>query len=97
MTDQDPTIALDELAGLTIDLSDITLGEMLAIELASGEDFARLLGRQTGRRLIALYLRESRSSGRAPSWHELSSLRLRAGGSSTSASPSAGRPTSSSD
>lgn len=98
MTDRSPlTLDLQGLRELTLDLGSVTLGEMAAIELASGQDFSRLLGRQTGRRLIALYLREWRSSGLEPSWLELSNLRPLASGSSTSASSPAGRPPTSSD
>lgn len=89
------TLNLQGLRELTLDLGTITLGEMDAIERASGQEFGRLLARSMGRRLVALYLREWRSSGREPSWAELSNLRPLGSGSSVSASSSAGpRPTS---
>jgi hypothetical protein len=94
MTEQtttERTIDLAELRTLELDLSQITLGEMSAIELASGHDFVKLLkGGATSRRLIALYLREWRSSGREPSWSEISGLRPLAAGSSSSPSSSDG-------
>ena len=83
---------LTELSTLTLDLATVTLGEMAALEMASGRDFGALLKGQVSRRLIALYLREWRSSGVEPSWSSIASLRPLDSGSSTSVSPSAGRP-----
>lgn len=86
------SLGLDELATLTLDLGSITLGEMAAIEYASGRDFNRMLKGQVTRRLVALYLREWRSTGHEPNWNELSSLRPLDSGSSSSVSASAGHP-----
>lgn len=88
---QTPGPAVD-LATLTLDLNEITLGEMAAIETASGRDFLALFraGSAT-RRLIALFLLEYRRSETPPSWRELSDRRPLAGPSSTSRSPQAGR------
>lgn len=88
---------LAELRTLTLDLPSVTLGEMAAIEMASGTDFTKLLRSAAGRRLIALYLRESRSSGVAPSWSSLSSLRPLDNGSLTSSPAPDGIPTPSGD
>jgi len=75
---------LTDLSTLTLDLTTITLGEMAAVEIASKRDFTTLLKGQVGRRLIALYLREWRSSGVEPSWSEISSHRPLASTSSIS-------------
>lgn len=88
------TLDLAEMRTLTLDLGSITLGEMAAIEYASGRSFDRLLTGAVSRRLIALYLREWRSSGVEPSWSEISSLRPLASGSSTSPSEPDGPPVS---
>lgn len=77
---------------VTLDLGTVTLGEMSEVELASGRSFDSLLmaGRAT-RKLVALFLHESRSSAQPRSWRELSSLHLSDVPSSTSPSRSAGR------
>jgi hypothetical protein len=83
---------------LTLDLADLTIGEMAAIETASGQDFMRLLtAGKASRRLIALYLRELRSSEPRRSWSELSNLRPLGNGSLGSPSRPAGRRASASD
>lgn len=90
MTEQ-ATDAID-WAALTIELETVTIGEMAAIEAASGRDFLRLLSSGAAtRRLIALYLIELRHSEPRRSWSELSSLRPLANGPSTSPSRPAGR------
>lgn len=94
--------ALPEVA---VDVRSVTLGELAAVELASGQDFDTLLRRKASRLLAMLYiakLRESQtpgspSFGQPPRWAELTAYRLLDGSSSTSASPEAGPPTSSSD
>lgn len=88
----------DKPQPITLDLASLTLGEMAAAELASGQSFDKLL--QTGsatRMLLALFIRELRSSGAAPSWHELSDHRPLARRSSTSPSSPAGRRTPAQD
>lgn len=93
MTEQRSEIPEIDVTTLTIDLNEITLGEMAAIEAAAGQDFLTVFGQgRASRRMIALFLREYRSSGSAPSWRELGNLRPRGAGSSTSVSPSAGTP-----
>lgn len=61
------------------DLSTLTLGEMSAVEMASGMDFQRILRAGSATRmLLVAYVRELRasgSSGSTPSWSELSSRR----------------------
>jgi hypothetical protein len=81
-----------EWATLTLDLEAVTIGEMAAIEAASGRDFLRLLSAgAASRRLIALYLIELRHSEPRRSWSELSSLRPLGSGSLTSPSRRDGR------
>lgn len=93
MTDQSQPGEPVDLASLTLDLNEITLGEMEEIERASGRDFLALFrAGSASRRLIALFLNEYRSSGEPPSWHEIRGRRPLAARSSTSASPSAGPP-----
>lgn len=75
---------------LVLDLDTITFGEMLAVELASGTDFSVLIRRQTGRRLIALYLTALHEHGTVPNWSELTSRRVLESLSSTSPSDSNG-------
>jgi hypothetical protein len=69
------TIALRDIP--TLDIATLTLGEMAAIEEQSGRSMDRILtaGSAT-RRLLALWVAESRSSARPRSWHELSALRV---------------------
>lgn len=59
-----------------LDLESLTLGEILAAEDASGRDISRLLTTSGGRRLLSLFVHRLRTSGNAPEWHELTSLRL---------------------
>lgn len=72
--DPDDTIDLAEVP--TLDLASLTLGEMAEVELQSGRSFEKLLtsGNAT-RRLLALWVVESRSSAHPRSWRALSSLR----------------------
>jgi hypothetical protein len=84
----DPPIATIEL-----DLDSVTLGEMAEVERQSGQDFMALLRRGTAtRRLLGLFLHESRSSERPRSWQELGARRPLAELSSSSASSPAGDP-----
>lgn len=60
------------------DLASLTLGEMAAVELASGQDFQRLLrAGSASRMLVVAYVRALRSpsSGSTPDWSEVSSHR----------------------
>jgi hypothetical protein len=76
----------------TLELSSLTLGEMAAVEQASGRSFADILraGPAT-QRLMAAYVLLSRHSGRPPSWSELAGLRPFDRKSSPSRSRRAGR------
>lgn len=58
------------------DPESMTLGEVLAAERASGEDFQTLLRTTAGRLALGVFVQRLRSSGRPPSWSELTSLRL---------------------
>lgn len=61
---------------VTIDLASLTLGEMAAVEEASGIPFDVILRRGSAtRRLMALYVQALRTSDTPPSWHELGDLR----------------------
>lgn len=66
----------------TLDLTTLTLGEMSAVELASGRSFDKLItAGNASRRLVGLYIRELRrprspSDGPMPSWSDLSGRRL---------------------
>jgi hypothetical protein len=84
-----------EAQQITLDIDTMTLGEMAAVEKASGQDFLDLwrAGRAT-RRLIGLYVHEYRTSETPRSWQELSALRLLDGSSSTSPESPAGHPVS---
>lgn len=75
----------------TLDLTKITLGQMAAIEAASGRSFDDLIAGRAGRLLAALFLREYTRSGRPPSWSQLADLRPRVVSSSPSRSPRTGR------
>lgn len=96
MTDTE-RMTLAELRELEVDVSTVTLGHMVEIEMQSGKEFGRLLLSPVGRKLVALFLREWRKLGTAPSWHELSSRQVLGGGSSISAGSSAGHHPKSSD
>lgn len=61
---------------VTLDLETLTLGEIVAAEDASGKDIGKLLSTSGHRRLLAIFVQRLRSSGSAPSWQELLSLRL---------------------
>lgn len=64
------------MESVTLDLESLTLGEILAAEDASGKDIGKLLSTSGHRRVLALFVQRSRSSGKPPLWHELLSLRL---------------------
>lgn len=89
---------VDRLAGepISLDVDSLTLGELSALERASGSDAVLLLQGSAGRRLAALFIFLLRTDGRAPSWPLLASLRPtelpRSGSRSRPAGPS---PTSS--
>lgn len=61
---------------VALDLESLTLGEIIAAEDASGKDIGRLLATSGHRRALAVFVQRSRSSGSAPDWHEITSLRL---------------------
>jgi hypothetical protein len=65
-----------------LDIATLTLGEMSAVELASGKSFDKLLmAGSASRRLVGLYIRELRaprspSDEPMPSWSDLAGRRL---------------------
>lgn len=59
-----------------LDLDSLTLGEIMAAEDASGIDGSKLLKMSGHRRVLALFVNRLRTSGNAPEWQELTSLRL---------------------
>lgn len=83
-------MADESIQDVTVDVSTLTLGELSAIEIASGLSFERILRARMTFRLALLYVHELRSSERPRSWQELSSLRLSDVSPSTSPSASAG-------
>ena len=64
------------MASVRLDLDSLTLGEMMAVEKASGTDVQELLASKMGRMLLAVFVQRLRSSGNAPSWSEVEGLRL---------------------
>ena len=66
------------------DVDTITLGEMLAVERASGEEFMDLVRSRTGLLMVVLFLRAFRQQGTAPPWSEIADQRLSARLSSAS-------------
>lgn len=60
----------------TFRIEDTTLAEMWEVEKESGQSFDDLMRTTTGRILAVAFIRRYRSSGTAPSWNELRSLRL---------------------
>lgn len=61
---------------IEFDVDTLTLGEMIAVEEASGKDIAVLLSRSGHRRMVAVYVHQLRSSAQPPSWQSLASLRV---------------------
>jgi hypothetical protein len=59
----------------TFDIESITLGEMLLVERAAGEDFLALAQSRTGQMMIVLFLRAYRQQGTAPEWTAIASQR----------------------
>ena len=59
-----------------LDLDTLTLGEMGAVEIASGIDFDKLISRRVTRLLVGMFLHELRNSEKPRSWQELSRLHL---------------------
>jgi hypothetical protein len=84
-----------DLRAVKLDLRSVTLGEMAACELASGQDFDRLMQTNVAQKLTWLYIEALRStnSGRPPSWSELANRRPRGRRSSASLSSPDGTPT----
>ena len=76
------------MESITFDLSTLTLGEAAEIEMASGKSLQELLKSKVAVRLMAVFVQRLRSSGSAPSWSDLSNLRLLDGTFSTSLSSS---------
>jgi hypothetical protein len=65
---------------LEFDPDTLTLGELLAVEEASGLTTSEILGsfgrRSTLRLLVAVFVQRLRSSGEPPSWRSLTDLRI---------------------
>jgi hypothetical protein len=61
---------------ITLDVDTLTLGEMMAVEDASGKDITQLLSRTTGRRMLALFVHQLRNSDSLPRWSELGRLKV---------------------
>lgn len=61
---------------IEFDPNSMTLGEVLAAERASGQDFQTLIRTTAGRLALGVFVQRLRSSGQPPSWSELVSLRL---------------------
>ena len=82
----DPTTLRD----VTLDLSTLTLREAAEAERQSGWTIGEIAKSRTALKVLALFVHGLRSSAHAPSWSELSDLRLLDVSSSTSRSPGAG-------
>lgn len=80
---------------ITLDLNTLTLGELAAVEGASGQTFDRLLRGSATRMMLALYVHRWRTSGVEPRWSELADLTVSDALSSISVSAPDGAPTSS--
>ena len=84
-----------------LDLTTLTLGELLALETASDMDATALFRHRTGRLLAAAYIlqlrahRTSPHSVSAPSWSSLSDRQVGDESSFAPPSPSAGDPATS--
>ena len=69
-----------ETETIQFDPNTMTLGELLALEEASGltsDELLQSFGRRSTLRLIvALFVQRLRSSGQPPSWKSLSDLRI---------------------
>ena len=61
---------------IEFDPDSMTLGEVLAIEKASGEEFQTLIRSRAGQMAMAVFVQRLRSSGQPPRWNELLNLRL---------------------
>lgn len=88
---------ISDYAEVTLDLRTVTIGELAAAEMASGESYEALLRSKMGRKLLAMFLHELRTSAQPRPWSELSSLRLLDASSSPSASSPDGVPQTSAD
>ena len=88
---------LTELRDVTFDLTTLTLGEAAEAERQSGWTIGEIAKSRAALKTLALFVHVYRSSGRAPSWSELSNLRLLDVSPSTSRSRSAGASATSSD
>lgn len=64
------------MAEVTFDVDSLTLGEMAAAEQASGLDMTVLMSKTALRLMLVVFVQRLRSSGSAPKWSELQSLRL---------------------
>lgn len=100
MASDEPTLDGLAVEELTLDIRSLTLGEIAACELASGQRIGKLLAGSATLTLLALYVREIRTSPNGKperSWSDLSNLPGLAVLSSISPSRSDGPSETSSD
>ena len=74
--------ALEELREVTLDLSTLTLGEAAEAERQSGVSLGQIAGSTISLKILAMFVHGLRNYAPAPSWQELSNLRLYAVSSS---------------
>lgn len=74
---------MDELRNVTLDVSTLTLGEAAEAERQSGMTIGELARGRASLKLLALFVHGLRNYAPAPSWSELSNLRLLDASSST--------------
>jgi len=60
----------------SFDMETLTLGELAAVERASGLSATVLMKGAVSKMLVALYVHRLRNSDEPPSWRELESLRV---------------------
>lgn len=65
-----------DLRDVTLDLTTLTMGEAGLAERESGLPLSAMLASPMTRRLLALFVHISRTSGEPPKWSALSNLRL---------------------
>jgi hypothetical protein len=87
--------ALDELREVTLDLSTLTLGEAAEAERQAQLSLGQIASSPINLKLLAMFVHGLRNYVPAPSWQELSSLRLfDVSSSSTPRTPAAASQTS---
>lgn len=70
------TDATETQAPIALDLDTLTLGEMAAVEEASGSSIDRLLARGKASRIMVAAYVHYRRSGEPRTWSEVAGLRL---------------------